>query len=98
MQFRSDVQVLRGISVLLVVLYHLGFSALNSGFLGVDVFFVISGFLMAILYDHKNKVNFLTKRAARLRFYSLIAVLLTLLASFLINTPNETNQVTTQAI
>ena len=43
MQFRKDIQILRGLSVLLVVLFHLEIGGFASGFLGVDVFFVISG-------------------------------------------------------
>lgn len=50
MEFRQDIQILRGIAVLFVVLFHLEIAGLASGFLGVDVFFVVSGFLMAILY------------------------------------------------
>ena len=50
MNYRADIQVLRGVAVVLVVLFHLGFSSIKSGFLGVDIFFVISGFLMAVLY------------------------------------------------
>ncbi|MDC1287486.1 acyltransferase [Gammaproteobacteria bacterium] len=46
---RRDIQFLRGIAVLAVVAYHAELFALNNGFLGVDVFFVISGFLITTL-------------------------------------------------
>ena len=42
--FRPDVQVLRAIAVLLVILFHAKVPGFNAGFLGVDIFFVISGF------------------------------------------------------
>lgn len=98
MKFRSDIQILRGISVLFVVLFHFGFQFIQSGFLGVDVFFVISGFLMAVLYDDKSKMQFYERRAKRLLPPYFVVIGVTLVSSFIINTPNETRQVVSQAL
>lgn len=57
MNYRADIQLLRGLSVLLVILYHLQLGIVKSGFLGVDIFFVISGFLMAVLYYPNGNVK-----------------------------------------
>ncbi|SEJ39694.1 acyltransferase family protein [Demequina mangrovi] len=45
-QFRPDIQGLRAIAILLVLVFHGGLSVVSGGYVGVDVFFVISGFLI----------------------------------------------------
>jgi hypothetical protein len=46
MRYRADIDGLRAVAVLPVVLFHAGVSAFPSGYVGVDVFFVISGYLI----------------------------------------------------
>ncbi|GAC12228.1 acyltransferase family protein [Paraglaciecola chathamensis] len=49
MKFREDINALRAIAVIAVVIFHFNHSWLPGGFAGVDVFFVISGFLMTMI-------------------------------------------------
>lgn len=61
MKFRRDIQGLRGLAFLLVFIFHLNSSWLPGGFIGVDVFFVISGYLMtSIIISQKNNNQFNT--------------------------------------
>jgi peptidoglycan/LPS O-acetylase OafA/YrhL len=41
MEKRTDIQILRGISVCLVFFYHIGWNIAKGGFIGVDIFFVV---------------------------------------------------------
>lgn len=72
MKFRSDINGLRAIAVIAVVLFHFNQSLLTGGFAGVDIFFVISGFLMtSIIFrgmenDSFSLFKFYVSRANRI--------------------------------
>lgn len=87
---RVDIQALRGLAVLLVVAYHTKLSgAPKAGYLGVDVFFVVSGFLMSriiqrgVLSGDFSFAGFYLRRARRL----LPAAYVTFLAVALVSVP-----------
>jgi len=89
--FSKEIQGLRAIAVLAVILVHLGISWSPGGFIGVDVFFVISGFLITglLLREYKSTGNlnlseFYRRRIRRLYPAMLVTCLLTVLGGFLI--------------
>ncbi len=90
--YRADIQLLRGISVLLVVFYHLNISGFDNGYLGVDIFFVLSGFLMAKLTDKISSLEFYIRRLKRLLPAYLVTIFFTTLAVFFITYPDAVNQ------
>ena len=65
MQYRPEIDGLRAIAVAMVVLFHAGFSVFGGGFVGVDVFFVISGFLITSIVVEDLQAE----RFSLLRFY-----------------------------
>ena len=97
MTYRKDIQILRGFAVLIVLLYHFGVPGFKNGFLGVDIFFVISGYLMATLYTPNNKKIFFKRRILRLFPAYFIIIIITLLLSIFILDPNEYRQAFVQA-
>lgn len=85
-EFRPDLEGLRGAAILLVVLFHAGFSGVAGGFVGVDVFFVLSGFFITGLLVRESEENggvnlpeFYAKRALRLLPTLLVVLLVTLI-------------------
>jgi peptidoglycan/LPS O-acetylase OafA/YrhL len=72
MKYRAEIDGLRTLAVVPVILFHAGFELFSGGFVGVDVFFVISGYLITtiLIEDLENQrfslVNFYERRARRI--------------------------------
>lgn len=79
LSFRYDINGLRGLAVLAVILFHYNPSALTGGFTGVDVFFVISGYLMtAIILNKVKNQRFSLVQFYKARIERIIPALLTI--------------------
>ena len=87
-QFRKDIQGLRAIAVGSVLLYHAGVPGLSGGYAGVDIFFVISGFLITThllgQLDRNGRVSFgefYAKRIRRILPASFVILVLSLVGA-----------------
>ncbi len=95
MTYRKDVDGMRAVAVLAVVLYHAGLPGMPGGFTGVDVFFVISGYLITgiLVKDHaRGRFSLWTFYERRIRriFPALFAVLIfTVLAGMALLLPPD---------
>ena len=89
---RTDIQLLRGLAVLFVLLYHLNVNGFENGYLGVDLFFVLSGFLMALLCEKSNILEFYNRRLRRLLPAYLATIFFTSLLVAIITIPSDANQ------
>ena len=93
--YRPDVDGLRSVAVIGVLLFHLGFSPLSGGFIGVDVFFVISGYLITQIIESdctRGKFhywNFMGRRIARLYPALIVMLIMTMLAGFVLFDPEQ---------
>jgi peptidoglycan/LPS O-acetylase OafA/YrhL len=88
-RFRGDVEGLRAVAVLLVVLDHANVPGFQGGFVGVDVFFVISGFLITgLLLDEINGMrwrpfaNFYARRVRRILPLAAVVTVVVMLISY----------------
>lgn len=88
MNYRPDIDGIRAIAVLAVILFHYGIGALSGGFVGVDVFFVLSGYLISsVIFGQldKNKFEFAQfyfRRVRRLFPVYLVVMLVTFLFAY----------------
>ncbi len=86
---RHDIQGLRAVAVLLVVLDHAGVPFMRGGYVGVDVFFVLSGFLItglllsgAAKHGYVSLVDFYARRAKRILPAATLTLVVTMIASY----------------
>jgi peptidoglycan/LPS O-acetylase OafA/YrhL len=93
-RFRADIEGMRAIAILVIVAYHAGIPGFSGGFIGVDVFFVISGYLITRnLLDESSSSGrvslfaFWARRIRRLVPGLALMVIVTLVASSLIFAP-----------
>lgn len=95
MQYRPAVDGLRAVAVLPVILFHAGFDIFSGGFVGVDVFFVISGYLIAALLiadlqqGRFSLIGFYDRRARRILPALVFVVLCCLPFAFLWLQPSQ---------
>ncbi len=101
---RRDIQGLRAVAVALVVAYHLWPAAVPGGFIGVDVFFVISGFLITAHLlqtpptSRRALGQFWARRIRRLLPASLLVIAATLVTARLVAPPTEWGRTAREAI
>lgn len=95
MKYRAEIDGLRALAVVPVILFHAGFELFSGGFVGVDVFFVISGYLITtiLIEDIENKrfsiINFYERRARRILPALYLVLLISSLVATLIMSPQQ---------
>src|SRR3954447_22772118 len=95
MKYRPDVDGLRAIAVMSVIVYHLFHTALPGGFLGVDMFFVLSGFLITTIIWREAQVRdfsilrFYDRRVRRILPALLLVLFATTIAALVILLPAD---------
>nr|WP_243858786.1 acyltransferase family protein [Mycobacterium sp. DL440] len=104
-QFRPDIEGLRAVAVLAVVLFHAGVPGFGGGFIGVDVFFVVSGFLITgLLWREASNTGtvrmarFYAGRARRLLPAAALVLVVTSIAATLLLPPLRARSVLADAI
>lgn len=94
MKYRPEIDGLRAVAVLAVVFFHAGFAGFSGGYVGVDVFFVISGYLItSILQSELEKqrfsiIQFYERRARRILPALTVVLFATSIAAFFLMPPS----------
>lgn len=104
-EFRPDLEGLRGVAILLVLLYHARLPGSDGGFVGVDVFFVLSGFLITglLLREHERfgRIDlgaFYARRARRILPAAAVVLAATMILSWFVLAPLDLPRVAADAV
>lgn len=95
MKYRSEIDGLRAIAVVSVILFHAGLPFLSGGYVGVDIFFVISGYLIStIIFDEVEQkrfsfITFYERRARRIVPALSLIMLCSILPAYLLLQPAD---------
>ncbi len=99
-RYRPDLEGLRGVAILLVLLCHVRIPGAEAGFVGVDVFFVLSGFLITgLLVDEHERTGriglgaFYARRARRILPAAVLVLATTLLAARFVVSPLDLRRI-----
>ncbi|WP_047708922.1 acyltransferase family protein [Plesiomonas sp. ZOR0011] len=94
-KYRPDIDGLRAVAVLMVILFHMNADWIPGGFIGVDVFFVISGYIITsaiyprILNDEFSFNHFYVRRIKRILPLFYLVVMTSLFFAYFFFTPND---------
>jgi peptidoglycan/LPS O-acetylase OafA/YrhL len=104
-EFRPDLEGLRGVAILLVLLFHAGIPGFDGGFVGVDVFFVLSGFLITglLLREHERfgRIDlgaFYARRARRILPAAAVVLAATMVLAWFVLDPLDLPRVAGDAV
>ena len=95
MKYRAEIDGLRALAVVPVILFHAGFEVFGGGLIGVDVFFVISGYLITtiLIEDIENNrfsfSNFYERRARRILPALFFVMLVCIPFSWILMMPSQ---------
>ncbi len=101
--YRPDIDGLRAVAVVLVILFHAGVDGFTGGYIGVDVFFVISGFLITglihkeIVAGEFSFVRFYERRIRRIIPALFLVIFVSVIAGWFILLPSDLSDLTNSA-